>query len=134
MLAPSKNVTQGQVAQFGVPLADEDARFGWYGYDDYRRGLGFRKDYVNWEDHAQENYERGRQYAAAIQGEWGVVPEWDPAVFLVDTIWHKTKGDRDTLRAMGEVTAYFNAGLLPMAKDEGKTRPKRKPVRCIKRR
>lgn len=123
-LTPTKNVLQGQVAKFGTPLADEDARFGWYGYDDYRRGLGFRKAYYNWEDHAQENYERGRQHAAAIQGEWGTVPEWDPAVFLADTIWHKTQHDMDTIRAFASVNDFFNKDLAPAPKQE---KPKTKP-------
>lgn len=57
-----------------TPLNDEILRWQWYGWQDVKDGLGFRKTYEDCEEHIQRNYEMARSYASTLKHEWGVVP------------------------------------------------------------
>lgn len=73
-----RNVIVTKRSKAYPPMYHEVSRQRWYGWDDYRLGLGYRKEYETWTVAQQQNYESGRRYAAICKGEWGTVPEWNP--------------------------------------------------------
>jgi len=73
-----RNTVPGSVKQFKAPAYDENSRQRFYGWHDYRMGLGFRKEYETWTHAAQRRYEAGRGLAAVAKYEWGVVENWKP--------------------------------------------------------
>lgn len=61
MKAPSKSVTAQAV---------------WNGWEDYRNGRGYSKEYETYDETLQRCYELGRMYAAACRLACGTVPYW----------------------------------------------------------
>lgn len=66
-------------------MTKETVRWIWYGYQDVKSGLGFRKQYEDCEEYIQRNYETGRSYAITLKREWGVVPDWPANVAMFDS-------------------------------------------------
>lgn len=67
---------RGETHTAGVPEHDLDARLAREGYEDRRRGLGYRVEYDAWPDDAQGAYEAGRRVAAALQRYYRELPGW----------------------------------------------------------
>jgi hypothetical protein len=105
-------VERAEVQPHENTLNNLEQRWTWYGYQDYKDGLGYRKTYdmlLEEEEFMQRCYEMGRCYAAILKYEWGVIPEWDPSINWVQ-VFAKAKFDNDTIAALNLENGFQLAG------------------------
>lgn len=70
------NTPRGAVSRAATPATKHSTRMTWRGWNDYRKGLPFPREYDGWEIDDQRNYSRGRALAAACIGAHGKAPTW----------------------------------------------------------
>lgn len=90
-----------------LPVNNPLLAWRWYGWNDFKMGLGYRKEYETADRHFQLNYEMGRCYAATIKQAWGVVPDWTARQTFMEVI-DEALDDKETMDAFSaEHDFYF---------------------------